>query len=125
MSSLIVSSTFMEAFIRSGQPSNLLFHSDQGTQYKSSTFQKRLQEFNVNQSFSKPGCPYDNAVSESFFASLKKEEIHRCSYDNITELRNAVDEYIDFFNCYRPHQSLGYLTPENAEEEFYKNKRHP
>ena len=73
MSSSIVSTTFLEVYLRRDSPNNLIFHIDQGAQYTSRIFRKRLYENNVSQSLSKPGCPYDNAVSESFFASLLKK----------------------------------------------------
>ena len=56
------------------RPRNLIFHSDQGGQYKSSIFKKCLTKHNVTQSYSKTGCPYDNAICESTFASLRKKK---------------------------------------------------
>ena len=115
----VVSATFYEAFIHRNQPENLMFHSDMGSQYTSKAFQKRLRSLGVEQSFSKPGCPYDNAVVESFFASLKKEELHRTDYENTTQLRAAVDAYIEFFNHDRPHMSLNFLTPDEYEQQYF------
>ena len=65
---------FKRAFIKRDKPSNLIFHSDQGGQYKSSIFKKCLTKHNVTQSYSKTGCPYDNAICESTFASLRKKK---------------------------------------------------
>ncbi len=62
------------------------------------------------------GCPYDNSVAESFFASLKKEEIYRHIYNSFEELEKAIDEYIIFFNTLRPHASLKYNTPDEYEK---------
>ena len=115
----VVSATFYEAFIHRNQPENLMFHSDMGSQYTSKAFQKRLRDLGVDQSFSKPGCPYDNAVVESFFASLKKEELHRTDYENTTQLRAAVEAYIEFFNHDRPHMSLNFLTPDEYEQQYF------
>ena len=70
----LVARTFETAFLRRGRPRGRLFHSDQGRQCTSDYFRELLEEFSVRQSFSTPGVPYDNAVMESFFASLKKEE---------------------------------------------------
>ena len=123
MTSSIVSTCFLEAFIHRGQPKDLIFHSDQGGQYKSLAFQKRLKAQNVIQSFSRPGCPHDNAVVESFFAALKKEELYRSRYEIEPELQRAVESYIEFYNNYRPHYSMNYLTPEQVEKNcFEKNE---
>lgn len=118
LSSTIVSTPFLEAYVERGLPKNLTFHSDQGSQYLCGSLQMRLCRLGVRQSFSKPGCPYDNAVVESFFASLKKEELHRTEYTDISQLRIAVESYIHFFNEVRPHQSLGYLTPSEVEKNY-------
>ena len=115
-----VSSTFLKAYVRRGCPQSLVFHSDQGAQYTSYPFGKLLEELKVAQSFSKPGCPFDNAVAESFFSMLKKEELNRGNYTSLCEVRRAVDEYIDFYNDERPHQSLSYATPTKIENQFYE-----
>jgi len=100
-------------------PENLTFHSDQGTQYTSFEFRQLLKKLGVIQSFSAPGSPHDNAVAESFFASIKKEDFRRNFYKTEEEFRDAVDKYISFYNDYRPHQRLGSMTPNQAESEFY------
>lgn len=115
----LVSKAFHHAFESRGRPSGLIFHSDQGTQYTSFEFRDLLKRCGVSQSFSAPGTPYDNAVAESFFASIKKEDFRRNYYKTQEEFCAAVREYIDFYNDYRPHQRLGFLTPNQAEKEFY------
>lgn len=107
-------SVFLTQYQRNN-PKNLTFHSDQGGQYKSLIFKKTLKELGVTQSYSKTGCPYDNAVCESTFASLKKEEIYRHIYKDFDELQDAIDEYIHYFNFIRPHASLNYMTPSEFE----------
>ena len=97
------------------KPKKLIFHSDQGQQYTAKSFKRLLKDNEITQSYSKKGCPYDNSVAESFFASLKKEEIYRHIYNSFDELEKAIDEYIVFFNTLRPHGSLGYETPEEYE----------
>ena len=97
----------------------MLFHSDQGTTYTSYSFRKYLRDLEVKQSFSEPGVPYDNSVAESFFASMKKEEIHRDVYDTVEQLQESVDEYIHFYNDERPHQRLGMKTPNAFESEYF------
>ena len=118
----LVARTFETAFLRRGRPRGLLFHSDQGRQYTSDYFRELLEEFSVRQSFSTPGVPYDNAVMESFFASLKKEEYHRYFYKSIGALLDSVRQYLLFYNRHRPHSRLGYRTPEEMEQ-LYKTKQ--
>ena len=72
------------------------------------------------QSFSAPGSPHDNAVAESFFASIKKEDFRRNFYKTEDEFQDAVAKYIEFYKDYRPHQRLGALTPNQAEAEYYE-----
>lgn len=119
----IVLEPFNEAFEKRGRPCDLLFHSDQGSQFSSYKFRMHLQNLRVKQSFSNPGCPYDNAVVESFFRSLKAEEVYHKYYATIEEMESSIIEYIDFFNNKRPHQKLGYKTPNQIEEEFFQAKK--
>lgn len=65
----------------------LIFHSDRGSQYASNVFQKKLSEYRITGSMSKPGCPYDNSCMESFFATLKKERIYRKQYSTMEEVK--------------------------------------
>lgn len=90
----------------------LIFHSDQGSQYTSSEFKAALHSAGVAQSMSRPGMPYDNAVVESFFSSLKNELVHHERYRDPDHARvQAFDDIEGFYNRRRGHQSLGYLTP--------------
>lgn len=75
-----------------------------------------LKQNKITQSFSKKGCPYDNSVAESFFASIKKEEIYRHIYNSYDHLRICIDEYVIFYNEKRLHASLKYSTP--SEHKF-------
>jgi transposase InsO family protein len=114
----LVIDAFHEAFTLRGAPQGLIFHSDLGVQYTAYEFKNLLRHHKVRQSFSAPGSPHDNAVAESFFASIKKEEFKRHFYQTEAELLNAVREYVDFYNSYRPHQSLGFKTPDQIEAEY-------
>ncbi len=98
-------------------PKNLIFHSDQGLQYTSLVFKKNLKKNDITQSFSKKACPYDNSIAESFFASLKKEEIYRHIYKSFEELKNAIDKYIEFYNTVRPHGTLSHSTPDEFDAD--------
>ena len=117
----LVTEAFESAYQSRSCPKGLLFHSDQGTQYTAFNFRKMLREYGVMQSFSAPGSPHDNAVIESFFASIKKEDFRMHFYKTEVEFKVAVAKYNDFYNDYRTHQRLGYLTPNQTEEEYYKS----
>lgn len=69
----------------------------------------------VVQSFSKSGQPHDNAVMESFFASMKREEIYRTQYKSERQFIKSVDAYVDFYNIQRLHSTLNYKTPAQFE----------
>lgn len=77
-----------------------------------------LHEHNTEQSFSQPGKPYDNAVAESFFASLKKEELYRKDHPSDRAFQASIASYIEFYNNKRPHRTLKNLTPYQMEENF-------
>ena len=117
-----VQKMFDEAFERRGRPEGLIFHSDQGLQYAAFDFRKHLRQLKVKQSFSNPGTPLDNAVAESFFSCMKREELSHNYYDAPDELRRTVADYVDFFNYMRPHQKNGMLTPSEAERIFGDSK---
>ena len=99
--------------------SKLLFHSDQGKNYTAKTFRDCLAAFGIQQSFSRRSVPYDNSVCESFFKTLKQEELYRTSYKSEKHLRMSLDEYILFYNDKRPHTYLRYRTPNKAEADYY------
>ena len=94
-SAKMITLTFKTAYAERGYPKGLIFHSDQGTQYTSAAFRGLLSSNGVTQSFSYPGRPVDNAVAESFFANLKREELYRRDYRSEREFREAVSEYIE------------------------------
>ena len=116
----MVLDAFKNAYKKRGCPDELTFHSDQGGQYISYDFRKYLRDRRVKQSFSNPGSPHDNAVAESFFRTLKAEEIYHHFYQTTDELYASVAEYIEFFNNKRPHQKFKYRTPNQVEEEYFK-----
>lgn len=89
-----------------------IFHSDRGSQYTSKAFQALVKQFGFRQSFSRVGMPGDNAWSESFFATMKKERFHWWNYDTREQVRAAAFEYIEvFYNNRRVQKRLGYLSP--------------
>ncbi|OJF96322.1 IS3 family transposase, partial [Alkalibacterium sp. 20] len=94
----------------------LVHHSDQGSQYASKEYVTRLNEIKATISMSHKGTPYDNATSESFFATLKKELIYRRDFKTRAEAIKAVTWYIAaFYNKRRRHSYNAYLSPEKFE----------
>lgn len=113
----LVSATFKNAFEARNRPENLIFHSDRGTQYTSTAFRRMLKNLGVTQSYSPTKKPTHNAVMESFFANLKKEEIYRNNYTSYAHLKKRIDEYIVFYNDVRPHAYINYKTPTAFESD--------
>lgn len=122
-STQLISATFKLAYETRNRPENLMFHSDRGTQYTSHTFQKLLADLAVKQSFSPSGSPQHNAVMESFFSTLKKEELYRIDYRSVSELKARVTAFMDFYNKERSHSTLQYKTPNAYELQYFEKKK--
>jgi len=99
-----------------------ILHSDQGMQYRCYEFRKLIKRNGFKSSYSKAGCPYDNAVAESFFRMFKQEEVNHHYYKSFDDLKDSIDEYIYFYNNERPHEKLGNLTPNEKEEQYFKSQ---
>jgi len=98
------------------RPTNVIHHSDQGCQYTSIAFGRRCQEMGVRPSMGSVGDCFDNALCESFFASLECELIDRSTFHSHAEARMAIFRYIEgWYNPHRRHSALGYLSPFNFE----------
>jgi len=110
----------LEMAIRRRRPSTgLLHHSDRGCQYTSAEYRAALAELGVAVSMSRKGNCWDNAVAESFFATLKAELVYRRTWATRFELRAAVFEYIEvFYNRRRLHSSIGYRSPAERESDY-------
>ncbi len=95
----------------------LVHHSDRGVQYTSLSFGKRLKEEGLVPSMGRVGSAYDNALAESFVATLKTELLYRSSWPTRQVARTAIFEYIEgFYNTRRRHSALGHLSPAEFEE---------
>jgi putative transposase len=98
----------------------LIWHSDQGSQFVSLAFGQQARAAGIAQSMGSKGDCFDNAVAESFFATLKKELIHGRSWPSKAELRTEVFDYIEvFFNRRRRHSTLGMLSPAQIERNHH------
>jgi putative transposase len=114
-SELVVDALQMAVSRRRPAP-GLIHHSDQGSQYVSLAFGQAARDAGIARSMGSKGDCYDNAVAESFFATLKKELVHRRSWPTRRELTSEVFEYLEaFYNRARRHSTLGYLSPVDYE----------
>jgi len=117
----LVSTTLRNAIeARKPDTKSLLHHSDRGSQYTSDDYRKTLRTLNITCSMSRTGCCYDNAVMERFFWSLKHEWTKFEHFADINQARRSVFQYIEtFYNSKRIHQTLGYKTPDEFEEQHH------
>jgi putative transposase len=120
-SDLVISALNMALLTR--KPASVIHHSDQGSQYTSIAFGERCEKMHVRLSMGTVGDAYDNAMAESFFASLECELINRRAWQTKTEARLAVFTWIEsWYNPHRRHSGIGYLSPNNFE---YKHTQDP
>ena len=120
-STQLVTSTLKMAYEERKPNSSLIYHTDRGFNFCSRGMAEYIKSIQITHSFSRPYVPYDNSVVESFFASLKREELYRTKYRSESEFMLAVSDYMDFFNTRRPHRKLQYRTPEQKEHEYALN----
>ena len=108
----------LQMAIRQRRPEGVVHHSDQGSQYTSLAFGKRCREANVRPSMGSIGDCYDNALCESFFATLECELLDRYKFRSRDQAGRAVFEFIEgWYNPHRRHSSIGYASPVRYEME--------
>lgn len=97
-------------------PPGLIFHSDRGVQYASADYRRALFEADLVASMSRKANCYDNATMEAFWSTLKLELVYRHSFEDATQVRQALFDYVEvFYNRRRLHSALGYQTPADFE----------
>ncbi len=102
-------------------PDGLIHHSDRGVQYACGDYIARLERAGIQPSMSRAGCPWDNAMAESFMCTLKREEVDGRAYRDEDEVRALIGPFIEeVYNRQRLHSALAYMTP-----EAYEAARHP
>jgi putative transposase len=100
----------------------LIHHSDRGSQYLSVAYTGLLEQHHARSSIGRPGTCWDNAVAESFFATLKTELLHRTTWSTHQQARSAIFEYLEgFYNRQRRHSKLGFLSPAHFEAAYRIN----
>ena len=116
----------LEMAIARRKPANVIHHSDQGCQYTSLAFGSRCREEGIRPSMGSVGDAYDNAMAESFFATLECELIDRRVWETQTQARLAVFTWIEgWYNPRRLHSALGYMSPINFERKHKEQKSKP
>ncbi len=109
----------LEMAFQQRRPSNVIHHSDQGCQYTSIAFGKRCKEMGVQPSMGSAGDCYDNAMCESFFATLECELLDRHSFPSHAKARLPIFDFIEgWYNPHRRHKALGQMSPVNYERRY-------
>jgi transposase InsO family protein len=117
----LVVAAFTNATVRRRPAAGFLFHSDRGSQYCSKRFSTIVRNAGGIQSMSGTGCCYDNAVTETFFSTLKRELVYHCSFKTRQEAQSRIFCYIEgFYNHKRLHSAIGYCSPEEFEKQKLK-----
>ena len=128
MSTHLQTTLVMDAFrmaIQQRHPEDVIHHSDQGSQYTSLAFGQRCRDAGVRPSMGSVGDCFDNALCESFFATLECELLDRSTFHNPPEARQAVFEFIEgWYNLHRRHSAIDYLSP-NRYEALHARTPHP
>jgi putative transposase len=115
----LISDALDMALARRRPSAGLIHHSDRGSQYTSLAFGRRCREAGIAQSMGSTGDAYDNAMAESFFASLETELLDRTSFRTRADARLAVFDYIEvFYNRQRRHSAVGHLSPVEFERRY-------
>jgi putative transposase len=122
----LVSAALEMAIARRGGPAaveGVRFHSDRGCQYTSAEYRQLCERLGVTQSMGATGICFDNAAAEAFFATLKRELVHRRRFATRADARRQIIRWIDgWYNARRLHSTLDYLTP-NEKETLYERTR--
>jgi len=125
LSTGLVVEALRQAIARREPEPGLLLHSDRGSQYSSNEYRELIRECGMLQSMSAKGDCYDNAPAESFFKTLKVEEVHTQIFKTRSEAAQIIFQYIEiFYNRHRLHSTLGYLSPEDFETQHIVKQLH-
>jgi len=119
MTTQLTRSALHQAIVERRPQPGLIHHSDRGVQYASREYVEQLQEIGAQISMSAVGNPYDNAKAESFFKTLKQEEVYLKEYDSFTDAEQNLTVFLEqVYNQKRLHSSLGYLPPAEFEAAY-------
>jgi putative transposase len=121
-SELVESALEMAVATRGGQVAGMVFHHDRGAQYMGRDFRKLCATHRIAQSVGRIGSSQDNAVAESFWATLKREMVSRYRFASRAEARRAIIGWINHYNARRRHSTLGNVTPIDWELRFARRR---
>jgi len=114
----LVIAAFNQAYGKEHPEPGLIVHTDQGTQFTSGNFQALIKAKKAVHSESRKGNPYDNALMESFYRTIKRELIQDAKYENPEQAQKDIFKYIElYYNTKRMHSALGYMSPAQFEEQ--------
>jgi len=123
MTKNLVIQSFLRAVATKGPAAGLIHHSDRGSQYCALEYISLLDRFGMKASMSRKGNCYDNAPMESFWGTLKNEQVYHCRYATRQEAIQDITEYIEiFYNRQRKQARLGFLSPAAFERWFYEKR---
>lgn len=118
----LVCDALQAALLTRGNPRGLMVHSDQGIQYASKDYRQLISQHQLVQSMSRRGNCWDNAVAESFFATLKKQAVHTERFFTRQTAQQHIFEYIEcYYNRIRRHSTNGWVSPVNFEAAYYQS----
>lgn len=118
----LVMSALNQAIGREHPSEGLIIHTDRGSQYTAQRFQAMCIRYGFRQSMSRKGNPYDNAVMESFYRTLKRELVQDANYDNPEQARMDIFKYIElYYNTKRIHSAIGWISPCQFEAQNCKS----
>lgn len=117
MKDSLVVDAFIQAYGKEHPPAGLIVHADQGSQFIGCNFRSILAKFGAIHSNSRKENPYDNAVMESFYRTIKRELILDAKYETPEQAQKEIFKYIElYYNTKRIHSSLGYVSPAEFEK---------
>lgn len=120
----LVKKALTMAYESRGEPSGLLFHSDQGCQYTSLAFRQMLWRYQMTQSLSRRGNCWDNAPTERFFRSFKSEWMPEIGYPDVAMAKKSITDYmLGYYSSLRPHRHNDGLPPNVAEKNYWSAQK--
>lgn len=122
---LVADALTMAAGTRGGHTTGIIFHGDRGSQYMSHDYRALVTDLGMRQSVGRTGVCWDNAVAESAWSSLKRELVHRYRFATRAEARQAIFVWINRYNTWRRHSSLGYIPPIAWETAYRQPQANP
>ena len=120
-----------KAMMKTDTLTGLIHHSDRSVQYCCDAYVKILRDNGISIAMTEDYNPTDNAVAESINGKIKVECVYRTRFNTFGQAREVIARYIHFYNCHRPHMSIGYKVPQavhfeqGAQKRMWKNKVYP